>query len=779
MADSTCVMPKSFSPSPERQGDPLRALGESVSFGRFMTETLDWEKWSTFNQNRYLEEAQRFSRPGLVAQKKALFEAHFKKIAADRAAALLEAANTDVKNEVHRHGVRNETLGGPCMDLGSGESNCLFSLDAAQSSSDSSSSLHLKKDVSFVESQSGEAYNYKRSDTTTEISEFERVNNCQPAIYIRTNEPSSDTAADAPQNIELCNKVDLLSDTSKCNYVVVEPKSFKKFDPPDDLKTEMDDLNPSEVGDNPTMLLPLCQEKVAVQEPIDQIVLASTGKYKATITGSKTLASVRKPAPQSYSKPRAQALPRKENNATESTGSFGGGLSNKKGVVTKSLHMSISLDSILPDSKRALAPKKLNRAKNPTNSVSFKGSKEHSDQVTPDFVNPKKMTTSSRSLTTIRKSSAESFIRPALPQVKKDKAITQRDRTSMRNSVDIRKSSHKSLHSSINFGSYAEGKKRSMSYQMAGTKSDTTSVRMSKTNSTHARAKQVTLESDTTTRRKETIPVSNTSMFGRKLITQIHGKPTPTLDKSENIARGNSDLHLSQISRKKSLPKSLHMSVDLSSTVQVVKPTIAQKSGSSSYNLAAVSASRDRSNQLQVSLQKSMQTSTVRLLDDKGRPGTPLNCIRPPSPTVTTPFRFRSDERAAKRKEKFEEQKKFKVDNPLQRKEKEKEKNDPRKLRHSINFPMKPIVDGDDRNENLVSHELKLPPSRPQSPMYLRKPTLGKAQETTNYRPPRTPGTRKGGSLQVTQNKIQAFTASITSLPSKITCENASPNIEI
>ncbi|KAI3497637.1 hypothetical protein L1887_33086 [Cichorium endivia] len=68
----------------EGQGDPLRALTTSISFGRFMTEPLDWEKWSSFSHNRTLEDVQKHSRPGAVAEKKAFFEAHYKKIASKK-----------------------------------------------------------------------------------------------------------------------------------------------------------------------------------------------------------------------------------------------------------------------------------------------------------------------------------------------------------------------------------------------------------------------------------------------------------------------------------------------------------------------------------------------------------------------------------------------------------------------------------------------------------------------------------------------------------------------
>lgn len=51
---------------------------------------MDWGKRSCFSNNRYLEEAEKSSKPGSVAEKKAYFEAHYKRIAAKKAAALLD-----------------------------------------------------------------------------------------------------------------------------------------------------------------------------------------------------------------------------------------------------------------------------------------------------------------------------------------------------------------------------------------------------------------------------------------------------------------------------------------------------------------------------------------------------------------------------------------------------------------------------------------------------------------------------------------------------------------
>lgn len=61
------------------------AFKQSVSFGRFENDLLSWERWSSFSQNKYLEEVGKCSTPGSVAKKKAYFEAHYKKIAARKA----------------------------------------------------------------------------------------------------------------------------------------------------------------------------------------------------------------------------------------------------------------------------------------------------------------------------------------------------------------------------------------------------------------------------------------------------------------------------------------------------------------------------------------------------------------------------------------------------------------------------------------------------------------------------------------------------------------------
>ncbi|XVE84091.1 hypothetical protein DITRI_Ditri16bG0141500 [Diplodiscus trichospermus] len=116
MGESACLMQQPFSytagnPNEAKEGNPVHVLGQSVSFGRFMTEPLAWEKWSKFSHNKYVEEAERYARPGSVAQKKAFFEAHYKTLAARKAAALLEQAKAAANN-----GAESEAQGSEIMN---------------------------------------------------------------------------------------------------------------------------------------------------------------------------------------------------------------------------------------------------------------------------------------------------------------------------------------------------------------------------------------------------------------------------------------------------------------------------------------------------------------------------------------------------------------------------------------------------------------------------------------------------------------------------------------
>ena len=98
----------------------MSALGESVSFGRFLMEPLKWGKWSAFTHNRYLEEVAVQARSGSVAQKKAFFKAHYarkKRKSEDHAATSDDVASGDLEAV--------EDGGAASWSLSATESSCM------------------------------------------------------------------------------------------------------------------------------------------------------------------------------------------------------------------------------------------------------------------------------------------------------------------------------------------------------------------------------------------------------------------------------------------------------------------------------------------------------------------------------------------------------------------------------------------------------------------------------------------------------------------------------
>lgn len=106
------------------------ALDVSVSFGRFENDSLSWEKWSSFSPNKYLEEVEKCATPGSVAQKKAYFEAHYKKIAA-RKAELLDQEKQMEHNSLRSDGQSNGDLMGKTCETDS-EFDVINDQDAAE-----------------------------------------------------------------------------------------------------------------------------------------------------------------------------------------------------------------------------------------------------------------------------------------------------------------------------------------------------------------------------------------------------------------------------------------------------------------------------------------------------------------------------------------------------------------------------------------------------------------------------------------------------------------------
>ncbi|CAN4121692.1 unnamed protein product [Withania somnifera] len=74
----------------------------SISFGRFENESLCWERRSSFTHNWYLEEVEKYSKPGSVTEKKAYFEERF------RRRTLLSQTSSEWQNGTESHASEND-----------------------------------------------------------------------------------------------------------------------------------------------------------------------------------------------------------------------------------------------------------------------------------------------------------------------------------------------------------------------------------------------------------------------------------------------------------------------------------------------------------------------------------------------------------------------------------------------------------------------------------------------------------------------------------------------
>nr|XP_018621862.1 protein WVD2-like 7 isoform X2 [Nicotiana tomentosiformis] len=82
----------------------------SISFGRFENEALCWERRSSFTHNRYLEEVEKYSKPGSVTEKKAYFEARF------RRRGLLSQSSSEWQNGTESQTSENDVPENTCYE---------------------------------------------------------------------------------------------------------------------------------------------------------------------------------------------------------------------------------------------------------------------------------------------------------------------------------------------------------------------------------------------------------------------------------------------------------------------------------------------------------------------------------------------------------------------------------------------------------------------------------------------------------------------------------------
>lgn len=115
----------------------------SISFGRFESESLSWERRSIFSHNRYLEEVEKYSKPGSVTEKKAYFEAEFKR------KALLKQQSSECQDGAEFPTVGNNDQHDFEEDGNCNESPC--SSNPSKCNTETEIQHHEKRDVAYFD----------------------------------------------------------------------------------------------------------------------------------------------------------------------------------------------------------------------------------------------------------------------------------------------------------------------------------------------------------------------------------------------------------------------------------------------------------------------------------------------------------------------------------------------------------------------------------------------------------------------------------------------------
>jgi hypothetical protein len=138
----------------------------SVSFGKFENDSLSWEKFSSFSPNKYLEEVEKCATAGSVAQKKAYFESHYKKIAERRADIIMEQEKLLERNASFRPNIQNRER----TDDSDNDESMMIEFSTGYGSNGESTSEEDKL-VTVIVTEVNETCNHKPLEETMDFKE--------------------------------------------------------------------------------------------------------------------------------------------------------------------------------------------------------------------------------------------------------------------------------------------------------------------------------------------------------------------------------------------------------------------------------------------------------------------------------------------------------------------------------------------------------------------------------------------------------------------------------
>ncbi|KAJ1389875.1 hypothetical protein SESBI_37882 [Sesbania bispinosa] len=301
------------------------ALQVSVSFGRFENDSLSWERWSSFSPNKYLEEVEKCATPGSVAQKKAYFEAHYKKVAARKAELLAQEKQTekDSFRSEDQNGI--DLSGNTCgNDAEFDISNTQGSIEVVKQEISSADEIN-RSHVDNLKEEIAVSRDYQSSSVELENKELENISHS--SLQIDEPEAEEDVCIKQEDNLNI-----EAEDVKEISHVVY--KETEKASEVEAKDVNLDKPKESKVTSVNRESNAAKTKKKTMQPKPKTSQISTPRSSKPTTTPTRTLAS----AP-STKKGNSPSLSRRQ---------ITSGGENKK-VANKSLHMSLSLGPSNPD----------------------------------------------------------------------------------------------------------------------------------------------------------------------------------------------------------------------------------------------------------------------------------------------------------------------------------------------------------------------------------------------------------------------------------------------
>lgn len=308
----------------------------SISFGKFEDDSLSWEKFSSFSPNKYLEEVEKCATPGSVAQKKAYFESHYKKIAERNAEIILEQEKKQLeRNQSFRQSLEN-----------SGNRNSVMIESSACYGSDGESTSEKDKIVNSIATEVNDTCNHEPLEETMKVEVVEDLNTLKmeklEEIVSVEEEPELIVQVEHKEKPEevVCIEEEVKEDISSKDTPLKEAKKeidqhlIKKTDKNVRTNHTRTSPKPNQVTNKPVASKVVTRSKTQPSKEKSMIKAAATNKAASAVSKASKFSTPRVSKPASTISSMSTSVKR-ENVST---------LPRKKQTAPKTLHASLNLN---------------------------------------------------------------------------------------------------------------------------------------------------------------------------------------------------------------------------------------------------------------------------------------------------------------------------------------------------------------------------------------------------------------------------------------------------